>query len=165
MRGEQRVSKRRRVVCVRVRRWTGGGGPNSPVGGRMLLTKMKMAFSGLSLILFLMTYTNCPAVRSPGTRYFFLSISGISLLPAFSTMTGILSGYFSRILIASAWRFSAKDERMKKKKRGARRPRVRPLSLSLSLSLSFLCLGRDPGRAEDRVPARLPLTYPAGARS
>ena len=57
------------------------------------MTKMKMAFSGLSLILFLMTYTNCPAVRSPGTRYFFLSISGISLLPAFSTMTGIPVSY------------------------------------------------------------------------
>jgi hypothetical protein len=40
-----------------------------PVGGKMFLTKMKMAFSGLSLILFRTTYTNCPTVKSAGTRY------------------------------------------------------------------------------------------------
>lgn len=40
-----------------------------PVGGSTLSTKMKMAFSALSLILLRMTYTNCPTVRSAGTRY------------------------------------------------------------------------------------------------
>lgn len=40
-----------------------------PVGGRTLSTNMKMAFSALSLILFRITYTNCPTVRSAGTRY------------------------------------------------------------------------------------------------
>lgn len=35
----------------------------------MFFTKIKMAFSALSLILFLTTYTNCPTVRSAGTRY------------------------------------------------------------------------------------------------
>jgi hypothetical protein len=40
-----------------------------PVGGRVFFTKMKIAFSALSLILFLTTYTNCPTVRSAGTRY------------------------------------------------------------------------------------------------
>jgi len=40
-----------------------------PVGGKMFFTKMKMAFSGLSLILFRTTYTNCPTVKSAGTRY------------------------------------------------------------------------------------------------
>ena len=41
----------------------------SPVGGRMFFTKMKIAFSGLSLILFRTTYTNWPTVRSAGTKY------------------------------------------------------------------------------------------------
>jgi NADH pyrophosphatase NudC (nudix superfamily) len=40
-----------------------------PVGGRVSFTKMKIAFSALSLIRFLTTYTNCPTVRSAGTRY------------------------------------------------------------------------------------------------
>merc|ERR1719281_222655 len=66
-----------------------------------------MAFSGLSLMRLRMTLTNCPTVRSAGTRYFFLSMSGMSLFSAFSTMTGILSWYFSRMRAASAWRFSA----------------------------------------------------------
>lgn len=35
----------------------------------MFLTKTKMAFSGLSLILFLTTKINWPTVRSAGTRY------------------------------------------------------------------------------------------------
>ncbi len=35
----------------------------------MFLTKMKIAFSALSLIRFRTTYTNCPTVRSAGTRY------------------------------------------------------------------------------------------------
>lgn len=41
----------------------------SPVGGKIFLTKMKIAFSGPSLILFRTTYTNWPTVRSAGTRY------------------------------------------------------------------------------------------------
>jgi hypothetical protein len=41
----------------------------SPVGGRIFFTKMKIAFSGLSLILFRTTYTNWPTVRSAGTKY------------------------------------------------------------------------------------------------
>lgn len=78
----------------------------------MFLTKMKMAFSDGSLILLRMTYTNCPTLRSAGTRYldsenrisqsdqheiqlggelarthFFLSMSGMSLRGAFSTIT------------------------------------------------------------------------------
>jgi hypothetical protein len=40
-----------------------------PVGGRVFFTKMKIAFSALSLIRFRTTYTNCPTVRSAGTRY------------------------------------------------------------------------------------------------
>ena len=43
--------------------------PCAPVGGRALLVKMKMAFSGDSLMRFRMTYTNCPTVKSDGTRY------------------------------------------------------------------------------------------------
>lgn len=74
------------------------------VGGRTSSTKMKMAFSGASLIRFRITYTNCPTVRSwsnrvggiqvpkmclltDGTRYFFLSMVGISVRSAFSQMT------------------------------------------------------------------------------
>ena len=41
-----------------------------------------------------------------GTRYFFLSIVGISDFSAFSQMTGIRSGYFWRIRSASALRLS-----------------------------------------------------------
>ena len=41
----------------------------APVGGSTFFTNMKMAFSGLTLILLRMTYTNCPTVRSAGTRY------------------------------------------------------------------------------------------------
>jgi hypothetical protein len=40
-----------------------------PAGGRTLSTNMKIAFSALNLILLRMTYTNCPTVRSAGTRY------------------------------------------------------------------------------------------------
>jgi hypothetical protein len=60
---------------------------DAPVGGSTLLMKMKMAFSGLSLMRLRMTYTNCPTVRSAGTRYFFLSMSGMSLRSAFSQIT------------------------------------------------------------------------------
>mmetsp|Transcript_12087 Transcript_12087/g.50883 ORF Transcript_12087/g.50883 Transcript_12087/m.50883 type:complete len:220 (-) Transcript_12087:111-770(-) len=120
---------------------------SAAVGGSTLLTKMKMAFSGLSLMRLRMTYlgasgsgrgrhhagsalppapspspgaracaaamrpasrathTNCPTVRSEGTRYLCLSMSGMSLFSDFSTMTGMRSGYFSRMRCASAWRF------------------------------------------------------------
>ena len=81
---------------------------SAAVGGRTSSTKMKIAFSGASLIRFRITYTNWPTVRSytrtmqvqhtrhnhvrrrvrtDGTRYFFLSIVGISVLSAFSQMT------------------------------------------------------------------------------
>lgn len=48
-----------------------------PVGGRMFATKTNMAFSALSLILLRTTYTNCPTVKSAGTRYlqFLLQVS------------------------------------------------------------------------------------------
>ncbi|KAG6549654.1 hypothetical protein Mapa_008633 [Marchantia paleacea] len=68
---------------------------------------MKIAFSALSLILLRITNTNCPTVKSAGTRYFFLSMSGMSLFSALSTITGILSGYLLRILDASACLFSS----------------------------------------------------------
>ena len=67
------------------------------VGGSALFTKIKIAFSALSLTRFRITYTNCPTVKSLGTRYFFLSKSGTSDFGDFSTMTGILSGYFWRM--------------------------------------------------------------------
>jgi len=35
----------------------------------VFLTKTKIAFSAPSLILLRTTYTNCPTVRSAGTRY------------------------------------------------------------------------------------------------
>lgn len=40
-----------------------------PVGGRVFLMKTNIAFSAPSLILFRTTYTNCPIVKSAGTRY------------------------------------------------------------------------------------------------
>lgn len=57
------------------------------VGGRTLRTNTKIARSGDSLMRRLMTKTNCPTVRSAGTRYFFLSMSGTSVFCARSTMT------------------------------------------------------------------------------
>ena len=45
-------------------------------------------------------------LRSAGTRYFFLSISGISERSAFSQITGTRSGYLARIRSASDLRFS-----------------------------------------------------------
>lgn len=44
--------------------------------------------------------------HTAGTRYFFLSMVGISLFSAFSQITGILSGYFCLIRSASALRLS-----------------------------------------------------------
>lgn len=58
-----------------------------PVGGSVLLTNKKMAFSGASVMCFLISNTNFPTVISEGTKYFFLSISGASVLGAFSTIT------------------------------------------------------------------------------
>lgn len=72
----------------------------------MSLINMKMAFSGGSIILFLITYTNCPTVRSAGTRYLRLSISGISDFSALSQITGIRFWNFSAMRSDSALRFS-----------------------------------------------------------
>lgn len=60
---------------------------NAAVGGSTSSTKMKMAFSGESLMRLRMTYTNWPTVRSAGTRYFFLSMVAISDFSTFSQMT------------------------------------------------------------------------------
>jgi hypothetical protein len=38
------------------------------------------------------TYTNCPTVRSAGTRYFFLSMVAMSDFSTFSQMTCMASG-------------------------------------------------------------------------
>jgi hypothetical protein len=67
---------------------------------------MKTACSGATLMRLRITYTNCPTVRSAGTKYLALSMSGMADLSAFSTMTGMRSGYLSRMRAASAWRFS-----------------------------------------------------------
>ena len=56
-----------------------------------------------------MIYLNSPHSIDPGTRNFFLSISGSVDLTAFSTITGIRSGYFVSIRLASAALFSTKD--------------------------------------------------------
>lgn len=87
---------------------------NAAVGGNVLLfTNTKIAFSGCNLMRLRITYTNWPTywvitntkawqegygewyemmikshtVKSDGTKYFFLSISGISLFGAFSAIT------------------------------------------------------------------------------
>lgn len=60
---------------------------SAAVGGNTSSTKMKMAFSGDSLILLRITYTNWPTVRSAGTRYFFLSMVAMSDFSTFSQMT------------------------------------------------------------------------------
>ncbi len=59
----------------------------SPVGGNTFLTNMNTACSGATLMRLRMTYTNWPTVRSEGTRYLALSMSGMADLSAFSTMT------------------------------------------------------------------------------
>jgi hypothetical protein len=51
------------------------------------LTNMNTACSGATLMRLRMTYTNWPTVRSEGTRYLALSMSGMADLSAFSTMT------------------------------------------------------------------------------
>merc|ERR1719399_2652263 len=75
------------------------------VGGSVLLTKMKMALSEGIEIRLRITYTNWPTVRSMGMRYLLLSTGAMSDRGSFSQMTGILSGYFSRMRAAAA-RFS-----------------------------------------------------------
>lgn len=69
---------------------------------------MKIAFSLGNLILFLITYTNCPTDKSPGTKYFRLSISWMSEFSAFSQITGSLSLNLWVILVASAFLFSTR---------------------------------------------------------
>jgi len=75
------------------------------VGGNVLFTNTKIACSGAKLILFLMTYTNCPTVMSCGTRYFDLSIGG-NLSSFDSTTIGIRFGYFSIMRLDSSLRCS-----------------------------------------------------------
>ncbi len=71
------------------------------VGGNILLININIALSGDNLILCLIIDINCPTVTSPGTRYFFLSIS-FKLHPfALPTITGILSGNLSLTLLLS----------------------------------------------------------------
>ena len=77
-----------------------------PVGGRTLLTIRKSALSAGSSILFRITYTNCPTVKSAGTKYFFLSMFGTFVLFAFSQITGMRSLYLSRMRFVSATRLS-----------------------------------------------------------
>lgn len=84
------------------------------VGGSVLFTKMKIAFSALNLMRFRMTYTNCPTVRSAGTRYFFLSSVGMSDFSARSTMTGTRSPYLPRMRADSAARLSAREKETEK---------------------------------------------------
>lgn len=76
------------------------------VGGNMSLTKMKIALSAGTSILLLITYTNWPMVKSYGTKYFFLSISGKLDFSARSQMIGIRFLNLERILSASDLLFS-----------------------------------------------------------
>lgn len=80
---------------------------SAAVGGKMSLMKMKIAFSLGNLILFLITYTNWPTDKSPGTKYFRLSISCMSEFSTFSQITGSRSPNLSMIREASAFLFSA----------------------------------------------------------
>lgn len=71
---------------------------NVPVGGSTsLFTNRKMAFSELRFMCWRISKMNFPTLMSDGTRNFFLSRSGTSLFGAFSTITGMRSGYFARI--------------------------------------------------------------------
>jgi len=60
-------------------------------------------------------YVNCATVRSPGTRYFFLSISLMSAFRAFSTITGIRSSYLQsgRLSVAAKSSYDLTDVREK----------------------------------------------------
>lgn len=74
----------------------------------------------------------------PGTRNFFLSISGNVERADFSTMTGILSGYFVRIRLASADLFS---NYMKKRNPSVDTYRMRyPLRLDSPLERMILLM-------------------------
>lgn len=73
-----------------------------------------MALFGFNLTLFRMTYMNWPIVKSFGTRYFFLSRVTMSLLSAFSQMTGIRPGYFCRTRSDSAFHLAYKNKVSKK---------------------------------------------------
>lgn len=75
--------------------------------GNTFPTKRKMAFSAGSWIRRRMIHMNCATEMSLGTRNFLLSMSCIWELGAFSTTTGILSGYLCRILVDS-WALASK---------------------------------------------------------
>ena len=82
------------------------------MGGRTsLLTKRKMAFSELRFMCWRISKMNLPTLMSAGTRYFFLSRSGTSLFGAFSTMTGMRSGYLARMRCATFCLSSAGRQR------------------------------------------------------
>jgi hypothetical protein len=90
-----------------------------------LFTNTKMAFSGESLIRLRMTYTNCPTVRSAGTKYFFLSRSGMSLFSAFSTMTCEAGGEgVSRAVRAEETNFANRVSTKRRETTTKNRPRV-----------------------------------------
>lgn len=58
-----------KMCASRGRVGVGRGLPAAPVGGKTFFTNMKIAFSGDTFILFRITYTNWPTVRSAGTKY------------------------------------------------------------------------------------------------
>merc|ERR1719149_179685 len=65
-----------------------------------------MAFVAVWLMCLCIMYLNSPQSIVPGTKNFFLSMSGRSDREAFSQITGMRSGYLARIRRASALRFS-----------------------------------------------------------
>lgn len=69
--------------------------------GKTFFMNKNIAFSAASWILRRIIHMNCATEMSLGTRNFLLSISWIWEFGAFSTITGILSGYFARILADS----------------------------------------------------------------
>lgn len=74
---------------------------------------MNIAFSGESLILLRITYTNWPTVKSDGTRYFFLSMVAMSLFSTFSQMTwwcNALSVFYIQIKDVAAASGEAAEE-------------------------------------------------------
>merc|ERR1740121_3464042 len=85
----------------------------APVFGEVEPTNRKIVWSEaidaafIWLICLWMMYLNSPQSIVPGTKNFFLSMSGRSERAAFSQITGIRSGYFARILRDSALRFSS----------------------------------------------------------
>ena len=81
-----------------------------PFGGIVFEQNKNSAFSGASWMRFRITQWNWPTVKSAGTRYFFLSMSGMSDRSAFSQITGTRSGYLARIRSASDFLFSAEKQ-------------------------------------------------------